>query len=92
MCYISLSMLVSWCLNLEEEKNGERGNGGRNVIISIFKFILRWLPMAFIIPLLARSIHKYFHKYFMTVYLGSSYEIKAGESSEEEVYHKSYDY
>ena len=72
MCYISLSMLTSWCLSLEEDKNRKKQNSGgdkKMIITSLLKFLFRWLPMAFIFPLCARIVNAYFHKYLMTLYM-----------------------
>ena len=69
MCYISLSMLIAWCLSLEEDKDRKTQSTGKNIISSIIKFFFRWLPMAYVFPLCARVVHSYFHEYLITVYL-----------------------
>ena len=86
MCYISLSLLVSWCLNLEE-KEGETRNrdSGKNFLASIVKFTFRWLPMAFVLPLIARTVHRYSHHYFITIYLKKNMKKDLEDSLADEV-------
>ena len=85
MCYISLSMLVSWCLNLEEKDGEKRNDSGKNFIASIVKFTFRWLPMAFVLPLIARTVHRYSHNYFMTIYLDANMKKDFEDSLADEV-------
>ena len=69
MCYISLSMMISWCLSLDEDKDRKKQYTAKNVISSITKFFFRWLPMAYVFPLCARIAHSHFPRYLITEYL-----------------------
>ena len=84
MCYITLSLLISWCLNLDEDKRKKKQEKGPNVISSMLKFFFRWLPMAYIFPLCARTLHAYFHEYLMTTYLENHRDevLKEGHNGE----------
>ena len=69
MCYVSLSMLISWCLGFNEDEDRKKQSTGMNIISSITNYIFRWLPMAYIFPLCARIVHSYFHEHLITIYL-----------------------
>ena len=69
MCYVSLALIIAWCLSLDEEKNDRQKVHKKHGIIPFIRFVFKWLPMVYIFPLCARILHAYFNKYLIDIFV-----------------------
>lgn len=69
MCYISLALIIAWCLSLDEEKNDRTKVNKMHGIISFIRFVFKWLPMVYVFPLCARITHAYFNKHLIDIFV-----------------------
>ena len=69
MCYVSLALIIAWCLSLDEEKNDRQKVHKKHRITPFIHFVFKWLPMVYVFPLCARITHAYFNKYLIDIFV-----------------------